>query len=270
MSHPEQMTFIRLCKEYLCTPADNEIIEIGSYDVNEGGGGIRGVFSNAQRYIGVDLTEGPGVDVVASGHEVDFPDNEFDIAISSECFEHNPYWAETFVNMWRMTKPGGLVIVTVASTGRVEHGTSRTDPKLSPGTSAVKWDYYRNLAEKDFTQKLDFQKLFDQFEFYSMWSSQDLYFWGVKTGGTRQRQVDTAALRQRVSHVYKARKQAMTSLGWVARIGARAPLWLLSKALPEKPYQSIAIFYARSCYFLVNRLRIPVARHSSESQSGSD
>ncbi len=52
-------------------------------------------------------TEGPGVDVVSSGHALDFPDETFDVTLSCECFEHNPYWLETFRNMHRMTKAGG-------------------------------------------------------------------------------------------------------------------------------------------------------------------
>jgi len=32
------------------------------------------------------------------------PANSFDCTISVECFEHNPFWLETFVNMLRMTR----------------------------------------------------------------------------------------------------------------------------------------------------------------------
>lgn len=34
----------------------------------------------------------------------------YDITISCNCFEHNPYWRETFLNMHRMTKEGGLCL----------------------------------------------------------------------------------------------------------------------------------------------------------------
>jgi hypothetical protein len=44
------------------------------------------------------LVEGPGVDIVASGHEVNLASDSFAVTISAECFEHNPLWRETFAN----------------------------------------------------------------------------------------------------------------------------------------------------------------------------
>ena len=62
------------------------VLEIGSADIN---GSIRSFFPGSD-YTGVDLSAGPGVDVVASGHELALPDRDVDLAISCECFEHNP------------------------------------------------------------------------------------------------------------------------------------------------------------------------------------
>lgn len=78
--------------------------------------------------------KGPGVDIVCPGHEADSPTGHFDTMVSAECFEHNPFWVETFSNMLRMTLPGGLVAVSVATTGRGEHGTPRTSALESPLT----------------------------------------------------------------------------------------------------------------------------------------
>ena len=83
--------------------SNKKIIEIGSYDVN---GSVRQFFEKSF-YGGVDLTVGPGVDIVCEGDKVDHPDNTYDIAISCECFEHNPQWLETLENMYRMTRDGG-------------------------------------------------------------------------------------------------------------------------------------------------------------------
>src|SRR5687768_8155525 len=74
------------------------VLEVGSLNIN---GTVRVLFNNCN-YLGVDLNYGPGVDMPVQGQDLEFPDDSFDVAISAECFEHNPYWKETFANMVRM------------------------------------------------------------------------------------------------------------------------------------------------------------------------
>ena len=50
--------------------------------------------------------------------DIALPTASFDVVISCECFEHNPYWRETFLNMTRVLRPGGLFVLTCATTGR--------------------------------------------------------------------------------------------------------------------------------------------------------
>ena len=135
MAHVEQMKFISLVEEHFLhkhTPK-LKILEVGSYVVNLS---PRDYFKGCE-YVGVDLVAGPGVDLVCSGHEVELPDKSFDAAITCEAFEYNPYWVETFRNMYRLTKPGGVVVLTCASRGRIEHGTARSETGASPGTEQV-------------------------------------------------------------------------------------------------------------------------------------
>jgi SAM-dependent methyltransferase len=179
VSHPEQQAFLALVAS--ANPGLVEgarVLEIGSYDVN---GTVRRLFSGAGEYVGVDLTSGPGVDRVIFGHEVDDPDGSFDLALSGECFEHDPHWQKTFTNMVRLTRAGGLVTFTCASMGRPEHGTTRTDPTMSPGTQAVGSDYYRNLSEADFAA-LPLDDWFESYRFWYLPTSLDLYFAGVRSG----------------------------------------------------------------------------------------
>lgn len=154
------------------------VLEIGSYDVN---GSIRKFFSEATSFVGVDLVAGPGVDVVASGHEVAV-EKPVDIAISTECFEHNPHYLATFANMVKCARPGGLVLFTCASNGRPEHGTSRTSPIDSPGTIHAGWDYYKNLDAGSFAD-FPFAEHFRAWRFFENQVSCDLYFVGVRNGG---------------------------------------------------------------------------------------
>ena len=102
------------------------------------------------------------------------------MSCSSECFEHNPYWLETFLNMIRVTKPNGMVFFTCATDGRPEHGTTRTDLYSSPLTVEKGWEYYMNLNEKHFTNFIDFDKLFVTYSFAVNGAICDLYFFGIK------------------------------------------------------------------------------------------
>lgn len=175
MAHLQQMQFVDNLR--LKLPAyfrNTKVLEIGSLDIN---GSVRSFFEGCD-YTGIDLEEGPGVDVVCQGQDFQSEPQSFDVVCSLECFEHNPYWIDTFVNMMRHCKPGGLIFFTCATTGRPEHGTARTTPSDSPFTVNAGWNYYRNLTEKDFRQQIYFDAYF-QYSYFSVGESTcDLYFYG--------------------------------------------------------------------------------------------
>lgn len=184
MAHPEQQQFVENLKtdrpEFF---KNKKVLEVGSLDIN---GSIRSLFEKCD-YLGIDVGEGKGVDVVCQGQDLDHPDGTYDVASSTECFEHNPYWAETFANMTRMTKPGGLVFFTCATHGRHTHGTRKSHRECSPLTvhlgenECKEYDnYYRNLAEEDFESEFDLTEMFSYYEFSVNKTSCDLYFWGIK------------------------------------------------------------------------------------------
>jgi SAM-dependent methyltransferase len=177
MSHREQSDFLLSVKEKFPDRFKKcDVLDIGSLDIN---GNNLYLFSNFS-YVGVDIGEGKNVDVVCRGHEFEC-DDQFDVVISTECFEHDEFWEKTFKNMIKLCKPGGLVLFTCATTGRQEHGTRRTTPQDSPFTSALQNDYYQNLTELDFKSVVDFNRHFSIYEFSTrdIWP-QDLYFWGIK------------------------------------------------------------------------------------------
>lgn len=202
MAHIQQMQFVSLVKEFFIhdTSCIN-VLEIGSYDFN---GSIRQFFPNSN-YVGVDLCEGPGVDLVGFGHEVTLPDVSIDVAISCECFEHDPNWIATMNNMYRMTKPGGLVVVTCATLGRIEHGTRRSSSEFSPGTQFVGLDYYKNLGSADFEAALNLRSMFGDYLFFTMPTSYDLYFVGWKNGETRFGG-DKKAFSRKIEDIRKIRR----------------------------------------------------------------
>jgi SAM-dependent methyltransferase len=176
MSHPQQQDFVdRICQSFPAFFSGTRVLEIGSLDIN---GSVRRHFGGCE-YIGLDVGPGPGVDVVCPGQEYDAPNGSFDVVVSCECFEHNRYWRETFTNMVRLCRPGGLILMTCATTGRNEHGTIRANPADSP---LIPTDYYGNLEAKDFPDSLSLAKHLSQWEFYSDHSSHDLYFVGFRKG----------------------------------------------------------------------------------------
>lgn len=177
MAHFEQTQWIeKLRQNFGYYFVHKKVLEIGSLDIN---GSIRRLFIECD-FTGVDLAEGNGVDVVCLGHEFNMPECTYDTVASTECFEHNPYWFETFCNMYRLCKNSGLVFFTCATKGRKEHGTARTDFNSSPFTVEKGWDYYQNLTENDFRQRLDLDKMFNYYGFEVNDSYHDLYFWGIK------------------------------------------------------------------------------------------
>jgi SAM-dependent methyltransferase len=170
MSHQQQLDFIKSVKDQLPEYfKGTRVLEVGSLNIN---GSVRQFFEPDQ-YIGCDLGEGAGVDIVCRGHELPYPNESFDVVISCECFEHDRHWEKTFQKMVDLVRKGGLVIFSCATIGRPEHGTTRTSPADAPFTN----DYYRNLREEDFDQ---FKSSFDSYKFSQCLRPRDLYFWGLK------------------------------------------------------------------------------------------
>lgn len=240
MAHPQQLRFAELLSRELAPHLRKlgpvKVLEIGSYDVN---GSVRKFFSRCD-YVGADLAPGPGVDVVGSGHELDFPDSAFDLALSCECFEHNPHWKDTLLNMHRMVGEGGLVAVTCASRGRLEHGTRRTNPEESPGTQTVGLDYYRNLNREDFEKELRLSELFSFFRFWYMPTSRDLYFIGVKG----KRLIPDESL-ENFDREVRAIRFLKRSEPLSLRL-ALAPLNPLNHLLDDRRFQNIAVRWVSS------------------------
>lgn len=235
MSHPEQMAFLKAVVQRNQPLLENaSVLEIGSYDVN---GTMRGIFDRARTFVGVDLIEGPGVDVVQYGHEFVAPTESFDFAVAGECFEHDPHWPKTLSNMAKLTRPGGIVAFTCASRGRPEHGTRRTEVDDSPGTQSRDQDYYRNIAAQDVSQQLDLARSFSRWGFGYMPTSFDLYFCGVRSGDPEGRPVGTLPTKDDVA--------AIASLMPLSHRLVRLPLRVVLPFSGEECYQDFAANYWR-------------------------
>ena len=92
------------------------VIEVGSYDVN---GSLRSIVQDLKpkEYVGIDIVEGPGVDVVCPVEELEqkFGKNSFDAIISTCALEHIRDWQKAISNIKNICKPGGIMLIIVPS-----------------------------------------------------------------------------------------------------------------------------------------------------------
>lgn len=109
-----------------------EVVEFGSLDIN---GSVRSLFPLDQTYTGIDLQEGPGVDMVADVRMVDLP---CDLVVCCEVLEHHPDAEGIIRAAYRCLLPGGLFIATMAMHPRAPHSAIDENP-IRPH------EFYRNV-----------------------------------------------------------------------------------------------------------------------------
>tara|TARA_R110000765_G_scaffold24535_2_gene61344 strand:- start:7954 stop:8493 length:540 start_codon:yes stop_codon:yes gene_type:complete len=178
MSHKEERDFCTSVKhKFPYSFKGKRVLEVGSGDIN---GNNNYLFEDCC-LTRVDVCKGPNVDIVSYAHDLTFVDDLFDTVISTECFEHDKHYVKSLQNMVRMLRPGGLLLFTCATTGRPEHGTSRSKPWQVLSTRMENSeDYYKNLTEQDIREVIDVDKVFIEHEFSAELNHCDLFFWGIK------------------------------------------------------------------------------------------
>lgn len=84
------------------------VLELGSYYEN---GSVRDLFP--QPYIGLDMRDGPGVDVVADVLTHEFQEGSFNTIVSTETLEHVTEPWTAIMRMARWLAPGGRMLISV-------------------------------------------------------------------------------------------------------------------------------------------------------------
>ena len=88
-----------------------KIVDIGSYDVN---GTYKPIFANPNwTYWGVDIVAGPNVDQVITAEKWDIADESYDVVVCGQCLEHVEMPWLTMLELARICKKDGLVIIVV-------------------------------------------------------------------------------------------------------------------------------------------------------------
>jgi SAM-dependent methyltransferase len=89
------------------------VLEVGSYQVagQEAISDLRGYFPDTP-YVGLDLREGPGVDVVGSVEELPYESGSFGTVIALSTFEHVERFWRGFDEVRRVLRPDGVFLVS--------------------------------------------------------------------------------------------------------------------------------------------------------------
>lgn len=243
MAHKQQLLCVKNIVGTLSLQHVDSIVEIGSWNVN---GSVREFF-NTSNYLGLDVFNGKGVDRVYDGQDLNFlKPNSFEVSISCECFEHNPYWKQNLQDMIRITKPGGIIIVTCASRGRFEHGTNRTSPEDSISVE-LGWEYYKNVRVNTFKRFIRGMRLQRKILLYNPYSK-DLYAVLQKEGTTSLTDSDFKSCKDRMKEAFFPTARLDYPI-WSVRnmrnpyffFRMRLPLFLASYALEENQFQNFQI-----------------------------
>lgn len=146
-------------------------VELGARDVN---GGVADLF-DCDRYIGVDIAPGAGVDVVADAAEW-WPDTPADLVVCCEVLEHTAAARRIVDNAAAMLAPGGRLIVTAATDPRPPHSAADGGPPRAG-------EWYHNVDPDDLGRWMTAAGL-SEIEVEAHRGRGDVYATGVKRGRT--------------------------------------------------------------------------------------
>jgi hypothetical protein len=181
MAHRDQLEFFSTFSELsniLGGPL--RVAEIGSLDIN---GTIRNIVKSSSdivEYVGIDIGEGAGVDVVSEGHIfLEKNVGRFNVILSAECLEHNPFWRETIEQTLVSLATPGVLIFSWATTGRHVHGTHQQSSHSAPFVVEQWNSYYRNVSLSDLLS-VKLRKSLSLEAIFVNHSHKDIYWVGVK------------------------------------------------------------------------------------------
>jgi SAM-dependent methyltransferase len=91
-------------------PWTKTVLDVGSYDEN--GTNRPLVEGRGWHYTGLDIRDGPNVDIIAGPYLYPFEDNSFDLVISGQAMEHVEDLRSWINECVRVLAPGGRLCIT--------------------------------------------------------------------------------------------------------------------------------------------------------------
>ena len=128
-----------------CAGAPVRVLDVGAQDIN---GSLRLVAPPGTQYVGVDMVAGKGVDVVLTDpYRYPFEAESFDVVVSTSCFEHDPLFWLSFLEIGRVLKPGGCLYLNAPSNGPY-HPHSSDNWRFYPdaGKALAEWARRNRVA----------------------------------------------------------------------------------------------------------------------------
>jgi len=103
--------FVKICADIL--PLPEPIYELGSFQVpgQEGFADLRPFFP-LKKYVGADLIEGPGVDIILDVHDIDLPSESVGTVLLMDTLEHVEFPRKAIEEIHRILKPNGVLIMS--------------------------------------------------------------------------------------------------------------------------------------------------------------
>ena len=118
--HASAMAQMQRCVDtHLSRGRRYRVVDFGSRISDGQGNSHRDVFAGYDvDYVGVDIDGGRNVDVVMEQpYKIPLRSNSVDVIVSGQVFEHVPFFWASFMELARILRPGGLIIVTIPSRG---------------------------------------------------------------------------------------------------------------------------------------------------------
>lgn len=113
---------------------DKNILELGSANIN---GSLRPIVENLSpaSYTGIDITEGPGVDIVGDLEKLPehIPEHSYDGIVCTEVFEHLGRWWRVINHMAYALKDTGWILLTARGYGYPKHEWPKDNWRYSVG-----------------------------------------------------------------------------------------------------------------------------------------
>jgi SAM-dependent methyltransferase len=136
----------RFLEIYATEPA-GRILDVGSRDVN---GTLRPAAPKHYEYVGIDLEEGSGVDLVLRDpYAYPFPGKHFDAVVSTSTFEHDKFFWLTFLECCRVLSDRGFLYINTPSNGSY-HGYPHDYWRCYPDAALALQDWGQRMLQPIF------------------------------------------------------------------------------------------------------------------------